>query len=236
RENLVYGADLIKVVADDDNRFITAEEMKAIVEEAHRSKVKVAVHATTATGIQTAVDAGVDSIEHGDDVTDAQLKAMRDKGIYFDITQTFFGGRMRAMIEKRQVLPPELQQELKAYEQMDAKKSPALLQRILKSGVKFTAGSDMWFDYPGKTRGQATAIMFGALKDLGMTPGDVIRATTVNAAESLGWQDRIGTVEPGKLADIIAVAGDPLVDVTQLEHVQFVMKGGQVVKNSLPQK
>ena len=236
RENLLYGADFIKVVADAENRFITPDEMKAIVEEAHRSKVKVAVHATTATGIQTAVDAGVDSIEHGDDVTDAQLKAMRDKGIYFDITQTFFGGRMRAMIEKRQVLPPELQQELKAYEQMDAKKGPALLQRILKSGVKFTAGSDMWFDYPGKTRGQATAIMFGALKELGMTPADVIRAATVNAAESLGWQDRIGTVERGKLADIIAVAGDPLVDVTQLEHVQFVMKGGQVVRNALVKK
>ena len=150
RENLLYGADLIKVVADADNRFITPDEMKAIVEEAHRAKVKVAVHATTATGIKTAVDAGVDSIEHGDDVTDAQLKAMLDKGIYFDITQTFFGGRMRAMIEKRQVLPPEVQQELKAYEQMDAKKSPALLQRILKSGVKFTTGSDMWFDYQGK--------------------------------------------------------------------------------------
>jgi len=236
RENLLYGADLIKVVADAGNRFITPDEMKAIVEEAHRAKVKVAVHATTVTGIQAAIDAGVDSIEHGDDVTDAQLKAMRDKGIYFDLTQTFFGGRMRAMIEKREVLPPEIQHELKAYEQIEAKKSPALLQRILKSGVKFTAGSDMWFDYPDKTRGQATAIMFGALKDLGMTPADVIRATTVNAAESLGWQDRIGAVEPGKLADIIAVAGDPLVDVTQLEHVQFVMKGGEVVKNSLPQK
>jgi len=236
RENLLYGADLIKVVADDGNRFITPDEMKAIVEEAHRSKVRVAVHATTATGIQTAVDAGVDSIEHGDDATDAQLKAMHDKGIYFDLTQTFFGGRMRAMIEKRQVLPPELQQELKAYEQMDAKKSPALLQRILKSGVKFTAGSDMWFDYPGKARGQATAIMFGALKELGMTPADVIRAATVNAAESLGWKDRIGALEAGKFADIIAVAGDPLVDVTQLEHVQFVMKGGQVVKNELGKK
>jgi len=233
RENLLYGADLIKVVADAGNRFITPDEMKAIVEEAHRAKVKVAVHATTVTGIQAAIDAGVDSIEHGDDVTDAQLKAMRDKGIYFDLTQTFFGGRMRAMIEKREVLPPEIQHELKAYEQIEAKKSPALLQRILKSGVKFTAGSDMWFDYPDKTRGEATAIMFGALKDLGMTPADVIRAATVNAAESLGWQDRIGTVEPGKLADIIAVAGDPLVDVTQLEHVQFVMKGGEVVKNAL---
>lgn len=236
RENLLYGADLIKVVADDENRFITPDEMKAIVEEAHRSKVKVAVHATTATGIQTAVDAGVDSIEHGDDATDAQLKAMRDKGIYFDITQTFFGGRMRAMIEKRLVLPPELQQELKAYEQMDAKKSPALLQRILKSGVKFTTGSDMWFDYPGKTRGQATAIMFGALKDLGVPPVDIIRAATLSAAELLGWQDRVGSLEPEKFADMIAVSGDPLADIAELERVQFVMKGGDVIKNSLEKK
>ena len=75
--------------------------------------------------------------------------------------------------------------------------------------------------------------MFGALKELGMTPADAIRAATVNAAELLGWQDRVGTLEPGKFADIIAVAGDPLTDVTELERVQFVMKGGEVVKNAL---
>jgi imidazolonepropionase-like amidohydrolase len=236
RENLLYGADLIKVVADAGNRFITPEEMKAIVEEAHRAKVKVAVHATTVTGIQAAIDAGVDSIEHGDDITDEQLKVMREKGIFFDITQTFYGGRMRAMIEKRQVLPPQLQQGLKAYEHMEAQRTPALMARILKSGVKFTTGSDMWFDYPGKTRGQATAIMFGALKDLGMTPADVIRAATVNAAESMGWQDRIGVLEPGKFADMIAVSGDPLADVTELERVQFVMKSGEVVRNDLQKK
>jgi imidazolonepropionase-like amidohydrolase len=161
---------------------------------------------------------------------------MREKGIFLDITELLFGGRLRAMIEKRQVLPAQLQQGLKAYEQMEAKRTPARIARILKSGVKFTTGSDMWFDYPGKTRGEATVLMFGALKDLGMTPADVIRAATVTAAESLGWQDRIGTVEPGKLADIIAVAGDPLVDVTQLEDVQFVMKGGEVVKNALAEK
>ena len=236
RENLLYGADLIKVVADDQNRFITPEEMKAIVEEAHRAKVKVAVHATTVTGIQTAIDAGVDSIEHGDDVTDDQLKAMREKGIFFDVTQLFFGGRMRAMIEKRMILPPELQQELKMWEQIDAKRTPALIQRILKSGVKFTAGSDMWFDYPGKTRGEASALMFGALKDAGMPAADVIRAATVTAAESLGWQDRVGTIEAGKLADVIAVSGDPLADVTELERVQFVMKGGEVIRNGLTKK
>ncbi|HEY1527724.1 MAG TPA: amidohydrolase family protein [Candidatus Angelobacter sp.] len=236
RENLWYGADLIKVVADDDNRFISPEEMKAIVEEAHRAKVKVAVHATTVTGIQTSIDAGVDSIEHGDDITDAQLKTMREKGIFLDITETLFGGRLRTMIEKRYVLPQEIQEQLTVYEQMERQKTPARIQRILKSGVKFTAGSDMWFEYPGRTRGQATAIMFGALKELGMTPVDVIRAATVNAAESLGWQDRIGVLEPGKFADIIAVSGDPLADVTELERVQFVMKGGEVVKNSLEKK
>ncbi|HXA86072.1 MAG TPA: amidohydrolase family protein [Candidatus Dormibacteraeota bacterium] len=236
RENLLYGADLIKAVADADNRFITPEEMKAIVQEAHRAKVKVAVHATTVTGIQTAIDAGADSIEHGNDVTDEQLKTMREKGIFLDITELEFGGRMRAMIEKRQVLPPQLQQELKAYEQMEAKQTPARIGRILKSGVKFTIGSDMWFDYPDKTRGQATAIMFGALKELGMPSADVIRAATVNGADLLGWEDRIGVLEAGKFADIIAVSGDPLADVTELERVQFVMKGGEVVKNALPKK
>ena len=236
RENLLYGADLIKVVADADNRFITPEEMKAIVEEAHRAKIKVVVHATTVVGIQAAIDAGVDSIEHGDDVTDEQLKAMREKGVFLDITQLFFGGRLRTMIEKRQVLPPEIQQDLKAYEQMDAQKTPGFIQRILKSGVKFTAGSDMWFYYTDKTRGQATAIMFGALKDAGLPALNILRASTVTAAESLGWQDRVGAIEAGKLADIIGVAGDPLVDVTQLEHVQFVMKGGDVVKNAFQKK
>jgi imidazolonepropionase-like amidohydrolase len=236
REDLLYGADLIKAVADADNRFMTPEEMKAIVEEAHRSQVKVAVHATTVTGIQTAIDAGVDSVEHGDDVTDEQLKTMREKGIILDITELLFGGRLRTMIEKRYVLPQEIQQQLTAFEQMERQKTPARIQRILKSGVKFTAGSDMWVEYPGKTRGQATAIMFGALKELGIASADVIRAATVNAAELLGWQDRIGVLVPGKFADIIAVSGDPLADVTELEHVQFVMKGGEVVKNNLPKK
>jgi imidazolonepropionase-like amidohydrolase len=233
RENRLYGADLIKVVADADGRFITTEEMKAIVEEAHRSKMKVAVHATTTTGIQTAIDAGVDSIEHGDEATDEQLKAMLEKGIVFDMTETYFGGRLRAWIEKTVILSPQDQLGLKAYEELQAKTVMPRIQKILKYRVKYTAGSDMWFDYPGKTRGEASATMFGALRDAGMQPADILRATTVNAAELLGWQDRVGAIEPGKFADLIAVAGDPLADITQLEHVQFVMKGGTVVKNNL---
>jgi imidazolonepropionase-like amidohydrolase len=89
-----------------------------------------------------------------------------------------------------------------------------------------------WF-YPGKTRGQASAMMFSALHKAGMPPLDIIRAVTTSAAEMLGWQDRIGAIEPGKFADLVAVAGDPLADITELERVRFVMKDGQVVKNDL---
>ena len=108
-----------------------------------------------------------------------------------------------------------------------------LVPRVLKSGVKFAAGSDMCWFYPGKTRGQASAATLVNLRDAGMPPLEVIRAITTNAAEMLGWQDRIGALEPGKFADLVAVAGDPIADITELEHVRFVMKDGQVVRNDL---
>jgi imidazolonepropionase-like amidohydrolase len=110
---------------------------------------------------------------------------------------------------------------------------PRRVQRVLKSGVKFAAGSDMCWFYPGKTRGQATATMFPSLQKSGMPPLDIIRAVTTNAAEMLGWQDRVGAIEPGKFADLIAVDGDPIVDISQLERVRFVMKDGQVVRNDV---
>ncbi len=91
----------------------------------------------------------------------------------------------------------------------------------------------MWFDYPGKTRGQATATMFASLCGLGVPPLDVIRAATSNAAELLAWQDRIGVIEAGKSADVVAVSGDPIQDITALERVKFVMKAGVVVKNEI---
>lgn len=106
-----------------------------------------------------------------------------------------------------------------------------LVQRVLKSGVKFAAGSDMCWFYPGKTRGQASTATLINLRQAGMPALDAIRAITVNAAEMLGWQDRIGAVEPGKFADLIAVAGDPITDITELERARFVMKDGHVIKN-----
>jgi len=230
RENVFYDVDVIKVTVDDD---LTVAEMTAIVEEAHRQHLKVAAHSVSARSIQTAIDGGADSIEHGDDVTDEQLKAMRDKGIFFDITPTFWGGFYTKITEPSIVMSPARKSELAASDDRRRQKVASFTQLILKSGVKFAAGSDMCWFYPGKTRGQASATMFAHLHDAGMPPLDIIRAVTTNAAEMLGWQDRVGAVEPGKFADLVAVAGDPIADITELERVRFVMKDGHVVRNDL---
>jgi imidazolonepropionase-like amidohydrolase len=228
RENVFYNIDLIKVTVDDD---LTVVEMKAIVEEAHSQHLKVAAHAASAGAIQTAIDGGADSIEHGNDVTDEQLKAMRDKGIFIDITPTFWGGFFTKISEPTIVMSPALKSDLANSDERRRQRVTGFIQRILKSGVKFAAGSDMCWFYPGKTRGQASATIFANLHDAGMPPLDILRAVTTNAAEMLGWQDRVGAVEPGKFADLVAVSGDPIADIHELERVRFVMKGGQVVKN-----
>jgi imidazolonepropionase-like amidohydrolase len=230
RQNVFYGVDLIKVTVGDD---ISPTELTAVVEEAHRQHLKVAVHAISTGSIQTAIDGGADSIEHGNDATDEQLKAMRDKGIFIDITPTFWGGFFAKIAEPTIVMSPALKSELAASDDRRRQKVATFIQRVLKSGVKFAAGSDMCWFYPGKTRGQASATIFANLHDAGMPPLDIIRAVTTNAAEMLGWEDRVGAVEPGRFADLVAVAGDPIADITELERVRFVMKGGQVVRNDL---
>lgn len=230
RQALADGADVIKVVADDNNRILSSAEMRAIVEEAHRGKVKVAVHATTIAGIQAAIDGGVDSIEHGDGATEEQFRAMRDKGIFLNPT-LWTAQAVRDIYTKSLYFPPaalaQFENEGKEYVRLSREK----LQRALKAGVKLAAGSDMWMRYPGKQRGEATMMMFEALVDAGLPHPEVIRAATVNAAELLGWQDRLGNIEAGKFADLIAVAGDPLKDINELKRVKFVMKGGEVVKH-----
>ena len=228
KDNMFYDVDVIKVSIEDD---FSVAEMTAVVEEAHRQHLKVATHAVSLVSIQTAIDAGVDSIEHGNDVTDEQLKIMRDKGIFIDITPTFWNGFFTRIAEPTIVMSPAMKSDLAASDERRKKRVTSFTQRILKSGVKFAAGSDMCWFYPGKTRGQASATMFSHLHDAGMPPLDILRAVTTNASKLLGWQDRVGAVEPGKFADLVAVAGDPIADITQLERVRFVMKGGQVVRN-----
>jgi imidazolonepropionase-like amidohydrolase len=258
RKNEFQNVDVIKVAADEN---LTVPELAAVTEEAHRAHLKVAVHAVDKASIQTAIDAGADSIEHGNEATDAELKQMRNKGIFFDFTPTSYGGFFTRIFEgtiamsfnlrperrgsderTRQRYNDLAQQLLKGAEFPDAsderqdREYDSLVQRVMKSGVKFAAGSDMGWFYPGKTRGQASISRFPTLHEAGMPSLDVIRAITTNAAEMLGWQDRIGAVEAGKLADLIAVAGDPIADITEIEHVRFVMKGGQVIRNDIQQE
>ena len=228
-ENLFYDVDVIKVTLDDDGVGIDAPVMRAMVDEAHRAHKRVAVHAVSEVAIQIAIDAGADSIEHGNNVTDQQLKLMREKGIFLDITPTFWSGFYSKITEPSIVRRPTPDADLTA----SAERRRKFLQRILKSGVKLAAGSDMCWFYPGKTRGEASATIFYNLREAGMPTIDIIRSVTVNAAEMLGWQDRVGSIEPGKFADIIAVDGDPTRDIRELERVRFVMKGGQVVKNGV---
>jgi len=230
RQNAFQNVDVIKVTADEN---LTVAELTSVVEEAHREHLKVAVHAVDKNSIQTAIDAGADSIEHGNEVTDHQLKQMRDKNIFLDLTPTSYGGFFLKIMEPSIVLSAETRSSRLTSGARRDKQYQDLVQRVLKSGVSFAAGSDMCWFYPGRTRGQASVATFVNLRDAGMSPLDVLRAITINAAEMLGWQDRIGVIEPGKLADLVAVAGDPVADITELEHILFVMKGGQVVKNGL---
>jgi imidazolonepropionase-like amidohydrolase len=233
RRNAFQNVDVIKVTADEN---LTVPELAAVTDEAHREHLKVAVHAADKTSIQTAIDAGADSIEHGNDVTDEQLKQIRDKGIFLDITPTFWSGFFTSIIEPSIVISPAMKSNLTASDERRRQRVAGFVQRILKSGVKFAAGSDMCWFYPGKTRGEATATMFPHLRDAGMPPLDILRAVTTSAAEMLGWQERVGAIEPGKFADLIAVSGDPITDISELERVRFVMKNGEVIKNDFTSK
>jgi len=230
RENVFQNVNVIKVTADEN---LTVPELIAVIEEAHRNHLKAAVHAVDKASIQTAIDAGADSIEHGDEVTDEQLKLMRDKSIFLDLTPTAYGDFFRKITEPVVVISAASRATWASSYTAARRRQRygQLVERVQKSGVKVAAGSDMCWFYPGKTRGEASVETFVHLREAGMPALDVIRAVTSNAAEMLGWQDRIGAIEPGKFADLVAVSGDPLADITELERVRFVMKDGQVVRN-----
>jgi imidazolonepropionase-like amidohydrolase len=229
--NLFYRADVIKVTLDDDGIGITAPVLKAIVDEAHLAHRKVAAHAVTKIAIQTAIDAGVDSIEHGNAITDEQLQSMRSKGIFLGLTPTVYDDFFAQLFESQIVLSGERKSRMAAGAPQRLRRDREFAERISRSGVRFAVGSDMCWHHPGRTRGELSARVLVALGHAGMPALDIIRGVTTSAAEMLGWQDRIGAIEPGKLADLVAVAGDPLADVGELSRVRFVMKGGKVVRN-----
>jgi imidazolonepropionase-like amidohydrolase len=231
RETAKYGADLIKVCASGGvlskgdqpgTAQYTLDELKAIVEEAHRLGRKVAAHAHGAQSIKDSIRAGVDSIEHASLIDDEGIALARDHGTYLvmDIYNDDFILKEGARVG---MLPESLEKERKLGQlQRDN------FRKAWKAGVRMAFGTDGGV-YPHGDN----ARQFAYMVQYGMTPMEAIRAATVSAADLLGWSDRVGGIEPGKLADLIAVADDPTADVRALEKMVFVMKGGAVVKNDL---
>lgn len=232
RQAFYDGADCIKVIVNTGPRVVSLEEMKVIVEEAHRVNRKVAAHAIGDMPTRIAAEAGVDSIEHAYTVSDDVLKIMAEKKIFLVPTDGPEETYIDIFVKARHPSPEELEQQRKGVRQF-IKGSRDRLARAIKAGVRIAAGSDMYYQIPGKTRGQASLTMLRAYSEAGMSPMQIIQAATINAAELLGAQRRLGSLETGKVADIIAVADDPLKDISALERVKFVMKGGKLIKNEL---
>ncbi|HKU27359.1 MAG TPA: amidohydrolase family protein [Candidatus Sulfotelmatobacter sp.] len=219
REQIGQGADLIKVYADWEHPTLTVEEMRVIVEEAHKLGRKVAAHATTPEGIRNAVTAGVDSIEHGHGADRQDLEMMKAKGTYLVPTLSPIDARVARTPPEN--ISPGLRHLLADIDQA--------VRGAKELGVIIADGSDA--GSPSSHGRNAEELV--SMTKRGLTPLESIRAATLNASALMGWQDQIGTIEPGKYADIISVTGDPLSDVAVLRNVRFVMKAGKVVKSSI---
>ena len=212
RLSVYAGADWIMVIVNVGARVLSIEELRAIVDEARRAGLRVAAHATDGDrAALLAAEAGVASIEHAYTISDTVLRVMATKGI---------------------VLVPTDAPGVARYQ--------ARIQRAMRAGVRIAIGSDLYYADSARTRGQASAGMYGTYVAAGMRPADVLRAATLTGAELLaagaeasgrmGGPPSAGSIEPGRAADLIAVTGDPLVDVGALQRVRFVMKAGQVVR------
>jgi imidazolonepropionase-like amidohydrolase len=222
------GADLIKVMVTagvlSEEASVGApqysqEEMDAVVSEATMWGKRVAAHAHGAEGIKRAARAGVTSIEHGGMIDEEGVRLLKQKGIY--LVPDIYTDEYILAEADHLGLPPKMiekEKELRVHQLANWK-------RAIAAGVKLAFGTDAGV-YP---HGQ-NARQFHSLLELGLTPAQVIQMATTSAADLLGWSDRVGSLTPGRYADLIAVDGDPLTDVTELERVRFVMKGGAVIK------
>jgi imidazolonepropionase-like amidohydrolase len=227
RQNIKYGADLIKICAtggvlsrgdDPQASQYTLEEMQAIVADAHRLGRRVAAHAHGAQGILWATEAGVDSIEHGSYIDDAGIAAMKKHGTY--LVPTLY---LEDWMVQNGNLPPFSHQKMVAISAV-AKQN---IKHAIDAGVKIAMGTDAAV-YPHGLNAHELDVY---VNQLGMAPLAALQTATVNAADLMGWSAKTGSLEPGKWADIIAVEKNPIDDVRVLQDVKFVMKAGVVYKN-----
>jgi imidazolonepropionase-like amidohydrolase len=228
RYQVKYGADVIKVcatggvlsLADEvDTPQLTQAEMDALVDEAHRLRKKTAAHAHGATGAKVAIRAGIDSIEHGSFLDDEALTMMKERGTY--LVPTLMAGELVSGKTGIYQFPPEIAAKGRAAGEAVTK----MIQKAIQMGVKIALGTDSAVTPHG-----LNAREFYLLVQGGMTPAQALRAGTREGATLLGLDKRIGTLEAGKDADIVAVAGDPLADITATQQVGFVMKAGTIYK------
>jgi imidazolonepropionase-like amidohydrolase len=226
RQNVKYGADVIKVLAgggvlsEEENvggPQFTQEELNALVDEAHMWGRRVAAHAHGAEPIKRAIRAGVTSVEHASLIDDEGLRLAKEHGTYLvmDIYNDDY-----ILAEYGRMGYPE---KIINKERQVGRTQRENFQKAVKAGVKLAFGTDAGV-YPHGWN----AKQFAHMVRWGMTPMQAIQAATVNAADLVGWNDKVGVVAPGAYADLVAVAGDPLQNVTELEHPTFVMKGGVV--------
>lgn len=229
RKSIKYGADVIKTcatggvlsLADEvDTPQLTQAELDALVDEAHALRRKVAAHAHGATGAKRAIRAGVDSIEHGTFMDDEALQLMKARGTVYNPTLMALEGLRERLAANG--LPPAVAIKAKAAIEQGGK----TVKRALAMGVKIGVGTDAAVYPHGRNASELRLLV-----SLGMKPLDALKAATTGNAELLGVQDGQGALEPGKLADVIAVPGDPTRDIKVVEQVLFVMKGGAIFKN-----
>lgn len=224
------GADVIKAavsggvlsLADEvDTPQLTPAEMAALVDETHRLRKKVAVHCHGDQAAREAIEAGVDSIEHGSFMKPETLTLMKNKGTY--LTPTLMATEW--IMSKIDNYPPALQAKAKAA----AAARSDMFRNAVKMGIKISFGTDAAVFPHGQN-----AKEFKLMVDLGMQPIDALKAATGNAADLFGIAQKTGTLEKGKLADVIAMPGDPTADITATERVSFVMKEGKIIRSGPP--
>jgi imidazolonepropionase-like amidohydrolase len=228
RRQIDRGADVIKFATTGGVNSGTglatrmfADEAKALVDTAHAYGRKVAVHAHGADGIKLALRAGADSIEHGTVMDDEILRLFKQTGAYYVPTLSTVNGYLERLAKDPNAYTPDVRKQIDWRIGITGQS----LRKAVPAGVKIAFGTDAGVSKHGRNADE-----FELMVKYGMTPVEAIKAATVNAADLLGLSSEVGTIEPGKSADLIAVTGDPLQDVTVLKRVEFVMARGEVVK------